>query len=148
MRFFDSTPAMPRTEQQMKDWLEKEQKNSQRNFLFGIRLIESNNLIGIIELDGVRWTHRAGHLGIAIGKPEHRNKGWGAEATRLLLDFAFDELSLHRVELTVFSYNEPAIHLYEKLGFTKDGAHREHLQRGGQRYDMLVYSMLDREWRA
>ncbi len=148
MRFFDSAPAMPRSEQQMKEWLEREQKNSHRNFLFGIQLIESENLIGIIELEGVRWTHRAGNLGIAIGKPEHRNKGWGQEAIGLLLAFAFDELNLHRVELTVFSYNEPAIHLYEKLGFTQDGAQREHLQRGGQRYDMLIYSMLEQEWRA
>jgi RimJ/RimL family protein N-acetyltransferase len=53
---------------------------------------------------------------------------------------------LHRVFLTVFSYNTAAMALYEKLGFTHEGTHREHLQRDGQRFDMVLYGMLRRAW--
>ena len=60
--------------------------------------------------------------------------------------FAFDELNLHRVQLTVFSYNERAIALYEKLGFQREGVYREHLQRDGRRYDMYLYGLLRHEW--
>ena len=57
---------------------------------------------------------------------------------RLALRFAFHELNLHRLQLTVFGYNEAAIRLYERLGFTREGhVPRIHLLRDGQRYDML-----------
>ena len=44
------------------------------------------------------------------------------------------------------SYNERAIALYEKLGFQREGVHREHLQRDGRRYDMYLYGLLRSEW--
>jgi RimJ/RimL family protein N-acetyltransferase len=59
-----------------------------------------------------------------------------------------DELNLHRVQLTVFSYNERAIALYEKLGFQREGVYREFIQRDGRRYDMYLYGLLRREWKA
>ncbi len=55
---------------------------------------------------------------------------------------------LRRVQLTVFSYNERAIALYEKLGFRREGAFREFLQRDGKQYDMYLYGLLRREWEA
>jgi RimJ/RimL family protein N-acetyltransferase len=63
-----------------------------------------------------------------------------------MLDFAFRELNLHRVQLTVFAYNTAALALYEKLGFTREGIHREALHREGQRYDMILFGILRREW--
>jgi len=57
-----------------------------------------------------------------------------------------DELNLHRLCLTVFSYNEAAIALYRQLGFRHEGTYREHLQRDGQRHDMHLYGILRREW--
>ena len=67
---------------------------------------------------------------------------------RLALKFAFDELNLHRVQLTVFAYNDRAIALYEKLGFQREGTFREFLHRDGARYDMYLYGLLRREWEA
>ena len=65
---------------------------------------------------------------------------------RLLLDYAFGELNLHRFQLTVFAYNERASALYEKLGFVREGVFREFLLRDGTRYDMYLYGLLRREW--
>jgi RimJ/RimL family protein N-acetyltransferase len=62
------------------------------------------------------------------------------------LRFAFHELNLFRVCLTVFSYNAAAIALYEQLGFTREGTYREHIERDGQRYDMVLYGLLRPEW--
>jgi len=64
----------------------------------------------------------------------------------LLLDYAFGELNLHRVQLTVFEYNERAIALYEKLGFRREGVYREFMQREGRRYGMYLYGLLHSEW--
>jgi RimJ/RimL family protein N-acetyltransferase len=145
LRLLGAEPAMPRNEQQVSDWM-REGQRGRDNFLFGIRTLHDDNLIGFIELGEVLWPHRSSWLAIGIGEVEQRGQGYGYEAMSLLLDFAFRELNLHRVQLTVFSYNSAAIGLYEKLGFTREGTYREFLERDGQRHDMLLYGILRREW--
>ncbi len=114
--------------------------------MFGVRLHAGDELIGVVELDGILWNQQSSWLSIGIGEAARRGQGYGAETLRLALDFAFRELNLHRVQLSVFSYNVAAIALYEKLSFTREGAYREFLQRDGQRYDMYLYGLLRREW--
>jgi len=145
LRLFDSMPAFPESVAQLSKRLE-DSEQGKRNFMFGIRPLNDNKLLGLVELDGIIWQHGTSSLSIAIGEKGERGKGYGTEAMALILDFAFRELNLHRVFLTVFSYNTAAIALYEKLGFYREGAHREHLQRDGQRYDMLLYGILRQEW--
>ena len=103
-------------------------------------------MIGFVELDGIQWTHQTGYIGIALGDREYWGKGYGREAMKLILKFAFHELNLHRVQLSVFSYNERAISLYRKLGFVQEGVLREYLSRDGQRHDMLYFGLLQQEW--
>ncbi|SDW71287.1 Acetyltransferase (GNAT) family protein [Marininema mesophilum] len=64
-----------------------------------------------------------------------------------MLEYAFGVLNLHRVELDVFSYNERAIHVYEKLGFKKEGILRESLFYDHQYHDSIIMSMLEKEYR-
>jgi RimJ/RimL family protein N-acetyltransferase len=147
LRLMDSGPARPRSEAEIQRWLESAAK-SRSDYTFGIRRVATDDLIGWAQLDGIDWIHRSTSLGIGIGPRQHWDAGYGTEAMRLLLGFAFDELNLHRVYLTAFSYNARAIHLYEKLGFTLEGRYREHLERDGQRHDMLLYGLLRHEWRG
>lgn len=144
-RLFDAAPAMPKTEKEVADSITENQKSSTA-YVFGIRLAAHNELIGILELDGILWTMGTAWLAIGIGDRAQRRRGYGTEALKLALQFAFEELNLRRVQLSVFSYNEPAIRLYKKLGFTQEGAFREFLHRDGQFYDMLYYGILRREW--
>ena len=145
LRLFDALPAYPKTETALAQWLDNTDKATDA-FLFAIRSLDSDGLIGYVELDGILWTHQVTGVSIAIGEAKHWGKGYGYEAMQLVLRFAFDELNLHRVQLTVFSYNERAIALYEKLGFQHEGVYREHLQRDGGRYDMYLYGLLRSEW--
>ncbi len=146
-RLFDANPAYPKTDSALSKWLQDLDRDKDL-FAFAIRLLYSDDLIGYIDIDGIQWAHRCGWLTIGIGSTDHRRKGYGSEAMQLMLRFAFHELNLHRLQLTVFGYNQPAIWLYEKLGFQREGAFREFLLRDGQRYDMLIYGLLAREWEA
>jgi len=87
---------------------------------------------------------------VAVRRPraqqDARRHGYGREAMHVGLNFVFNELNLYRVCLTVFSYNESAIALYEALGFTREGVYREHLERDGRRHDMYLYGLLRSEW--
>lgn len=145
LRLFDALPAYPKTEPVLAQWLDNTDQATD-TFLFAIRPLDDDVLIGYVELDGILWTHRVSGVSIAIGEAKHWGKGYGYEVMQLVLRFAFDELNLHRIQLTVFSYNERAIALYEKLGFQREGVHREHLQHDGKRYDMYLYGLLRSEW--
>jgi len=145
MRLFDAEAAHPKTERQIADAIESKQK-SPTAFIFAIRPLGSDKMVGYIELDGIVWSQGIGWVSIGIGDPAMRGKGIGSDALRLLLNFAFGELNLRRIQLTVFAYNVPAMRLYKKLGFQREGLFREFLMRDGQVYDMLLYVLLRREW--
>ncbi len=146
-RLFDTNPAHPKSESAIHKWLDGNERDRD-SFALAIRMLYSDDLIGYVQIDGIQWTHGCGWLAIGIGSPSHRNKGYGTEAMRLTMRFAFHELNLHRLQLTVFGYNEAAIKLYERLGFQREGAFREYLRRDGERHDMILYGILAREWEA
>jgi len=147
LRMFDALPSYPKTEEILSRWLE-ERHQATDVFLFAIRLHDNDDLIGYIEIDEILWSQQVGGVTIAIGDPQNWGKGYGYEAMQLALRFAFYELNLHRVQLTVFNYNQRAIALYEKLGFQREGVYREFIQRDGKHYDMYLYGLLRREWES
>ncbi|MBD2119947.1 GNAT family N-acetyltransferase [Trichocoleus sp. FACHB-262] len=155
LRLLDAQPAYPYSEAFLGQWLEERQK-SNHAFIFAVRAVSSNEpavtapndmLLGYVELDGILWNHQVSWISIAIGE-EHWGHGYGFEAMQLALTFAFEELNLHRIQLTVFSYNDRAIALYEKLGFQREGIYREFVHRSGDRHDMYLYGLLRPEWKA
>ena len=147
MRLLDSRTAHPHTADELRASF-REMQQSPTDFLFAIRPLDDNTIIGWLELDGIQWAHRTGGLGIGIGNPAYRSKGYGTEACQLALRFAFEELNLHRITVTVFSYNAASLGMIEKLGFVREGTFREFLERSGQRHDMILFGMLRPEWLA
>ncbi len=145
-RFFDTRPAAPRTESQLQEHV-RSMHESKNDFLFAVRPLESEDLVGYLEIDGIDWVHRVGGMGLGIA-PAHWDEGFGTEAGELGLRFAFRELNLHRINVTVFSYNERSLALVGKLGFVQEGVLRERLERDGRRFDMLMFGLLRSEWTA
>ncbi len=144
-RMFDATPAFPKSADQLDHWLEEAQK-AKDGYLFAIRQVDADNLLGYIELDGILWPHQSGWLSIGLGKRDDWGKRYGRESMEIALNFAFNELNLFRVQLSVFSYNQRALNLYQNLGFKEEGVIREFIQRDGRRYDMIIFGLLKHEW--
>ncbi len=144
LRLLDAEAAFPKNEAMMAEWIRGGQ--DRQHFLFGIRVQATDSLIGFVEVGEVLWTHRVSWLSVGIGERSYWGQGYGYEAVALALDFAFRELNLYRIQLTVFSYNERAIRLYEKLGFHREGVFREFMERDGERHDMYLYGLLRNEW--
>ncbi len=143
-RLMDATPAYMYSESQVKEWLEKQQLLHQ----FAILDLQNDKPIGLIELDGVNWTFGDAFVGIGLGERDYWGRGYGTEAMNILLGYAFRELGLRRVSLTVFEYNPRAIHSYEKVGFVHEGRLRQALNRDGRRWDVLFMGILREEWEA
>src|SRR5690242_11865271 len=111
-RLYDARVAAPRTYAMIDNWID-DANRSNNDYLFAIRPADEETLLGFVELESIMWAHRHAWLSIAIGDPTHQGQGYGGEAIGLALRFAFHELNLHRIQLTVFSYNTRAIALYE-----------------------------------
>lgn len=138
-------PALPQQQRELKKLLDSFAENTNK-YIFAVRGAESDALIGIAGFDDILWTNRVATLFIGIGDPRNTGRGLGKEALQLLLDFGFYELNLDRIQLYVIAYNEAAINLYEGLGFIKEGTLRKFILRDGDRYDLLVYGLLEEEW--
>ncbi len=85
-------------------------------------------------------------LGIGIGDPEYQGRGYGREALRLLLDYAFRLRNLHKVSLTVSGDNERAIRAYRACGFVEEGRLRQHVWGNGAYLDIVCMGLLRSEW--
>lgn len=114
--------------------------------IFAIRLLEDDKLIGSCQLHSISQTHRSAELQIRLGESAQQGKGYGTEAVRLLLEFAFKDLNLHRVYLHVFSTNLAAIKVYEKTGFVREGVLRQAAFIDGEHKDVLVMAVLQEEY--
>jgi len=101
--------------------------------------------IGNLGLHRIDRTHRKAEIGIVIGEPEFWSKGIGTEAMRVALRYAFGPLGMNKISLEVLEYNARAIHTYEKLGFQKEGVHREDVYKDGRFVHVVRMSLLARE---
>jgi RimJ/RimL family protein N-acetyltransferase len=146
MRFQDTAPAYPICEEQVLEYLEQNRKLKD-HMAFGLRRNTDNVLIGVAEIEDINWHHGNAWISISLGKA-FWNQGLGTEVLRLLVCYAFQELNLHRLQLTVFEYNGRAQVVYRKVGFCVEGRMREWILRDGKRYDMLQMGLLANEWRA
>ena len=104
--------------------------------------------LGVVSLMNINKANASADLSVIVGDERDRAKGLGSEAIRVILRYAFEDSGLHRVGLSVFEFNEPAISAYEKLGFKKEGRLRQALRRDEKFYDAILMSILAPEWRA
>ncbi|MBE6797089.1 MAG: GNAT family N-acetyltransferase [Ruminococcaceae bacterium] len=103
---------------------------------------KESEVLGLISLVDINYINRSGELHIMIGGSQNRGKGIGTFAVKAMLDHAFDNLNLRRVELGVLETNLPAIKLYEKTGFVKEGIKKESNYKNGRYVSMIMMAIL------
>lgn len=135
---------LPLSEAQEERWFERLLED-EKGYVFAIETAEGVH-IGNVGLHGIDWKNRKATCGIVIGEKEYWNQGYGADALRTLLRFAFEELNLHRIFLHVFDFNRRAIRCYEKVGFRHEGRLRQARFTEGRYVDELVMGLLQEEW--
>ena len=126
-------------------WFESRGK-AKDSFVFAILTLAENKLIGNCGLHNIDFKNRKGVFGIFIGDKNYWSQGYGTDAARALLRFAFEEVGLNLVELQVYDFNPRAMRAYEKAGFRRAGVHRQGLYRGGKFHDEILMSILREEW--
>ncbi len=115
-------------------------------YQFAIVRKEDNTLIGNCGFDKINHLHQTGEVGIFIGEAEDRNKRYGTEALKLLLDYGFNYLNLNNIMLRVYSFNEGAINCYKKIGFKEFGRRHNSYYLNGTWYDDVHMEILKKDY--
>ena len=133
----------------MEEWVEvcRKDRRAMTRIVWTIVLIENNAPIGYVGLYEIDFLNRNGLFGIAIGEKDQWNKGHGETATLMVLEYAFDQLNLHRVYLEVIETNEAAVTLYKKCGMQEEGRLRNAIFRDGCWKDVIMMSILAPEYK-
>ena len=105
-------------------------------------------MVGFAGLLQIDHTNRTAEFFVVIGEQRHRGKGFGTEATRLVLDHAFVGIGLANVILDVFAYNPAGIRAYEKAGFRRIGVRRTSKLMGGRLWDTVIMDAVADEFES
>jgi RimJ/RimL family protein N-acetyltransferase len=121
---------------------------SPEQLAYAITVRDTGRLIGSTTFSNLDPDNGSAMYHISIGESDAWGRGYGTEATELMLALAFERVGLHRVALSVFDFNERAVRSYEKAGFSIEGRHHDAIVRDGHRQDELSMAILAPEWEA
>jgi RimJ/RimL family protein N-acetyltransferase len=135
----------PLTLKEEEEWLDKVAQD-EGGVVLGIVVRETDRLIGGTGLHQTDFRNRHSTFGIIIGEKTEWGKGYGTEATALVVRYAFETLNLNRVWLHAYEYNKAGLRAYEKVGFKKEGVLRQDCYREGRYWDTIVMGILREDW--
>lgn len=119
---------------------------SGNNVIFAIVDIESDKHIGNIKLGPINWIKRISSMGIMIGDKDCWGKNYGIESIKLVLDYAFNKLNLHKITLGVVANHDAATKVYEKAGFKIEGRAKSQFYLNGTYLDAMYMGILRDEF--
>jgi RimJ/RimL family protein N-acetyltransferase len=136
-----SSWVAPPSEAAAKERIARWSANEKDNLGFAIETLDDPPvLVGNIGLWGARPKDRCATLGIALGR-EYVSRGYGTDAMRVIVNYGFREMGLHRIQLGVAPFNPAGIR-------AEEGRYRESVLHDGRWYDEVLMSILDHEWAA
>lgn len=106
-----------------------------------------DQILGLVSLTNIDYLNQSAEFHIMIGDSINQGRGIGSFATKKMLEHAFLNLNLHRVELDVLENNSRARHLYEKVGFVLEGVKRKAFYKNGDFANVCIYSILDFDYK-
>ena len=123
----------------------KKSFDKKRGMRWAIINNQDNRFVGTIGLNNLAVGMKKAEVGFEI-HPDFWRSGITSEALHAVLDYAFEELDLHRMGAVTFLANDASIGLLKKQGFSEEGKLRSYLFQNGQSHDALVFSLLREEW--
>ena len=129
-----------------KKWVKQKIKNKNSGDLFFCIDTKEGVHIGTVALEAIHNLDKRAVFGIMIGEKDYWNNGYGTDAAKVILNYGFKKLKLHRIQLDVYSFNKRAVKVYKRIGFRLEGVMRDHVRFEGKYYSAYLMSMLESEW--
>ena len=145
-----SRNIIPRTLEDMKKHLEPSERHSRRTpkneVSFEIWHKKDKKTIGFGGVSDINWYNQQAYLGLLIGEPDYWGQKIGEEATRLLVEYAFNELNIFKIKASILAINKGSWRCAEKNGFTRVATFKKDMYVNGEYLDNYVYSLLKEDW--
>jgi RimJ/RimL family protein N-acetyltransferase len=113
------------------------------NFYPWIAFTDEDGVIGHFIMRYIHGNNKVLRFGWVIVDDSIRGKGYGTDAVKTMVKYAFDELRLHCVYANIISYNDVSVRLFERCGFQREGVLRDRIYKGGRYVDELSYSIIN-----
>jgi RimJ/RimL family protein N-acetyltransferase len=140
----NSHAVFPNTEQRMKTFYNSIQ--NQLNVVLAIIHSDTDRHIGNVSLQNINWISRNAEFAILMGEKDFWGKGYGKEAARLIMQYGFERLNLHRIYCGTLNGNSGMIKLAASMGMIEEGRRREAIFKNGKYVDILEYGILYHEF--
>ncbi|HDP98985.1 MAG TPA: N-acetyltransferase [bacterium] len=129
-------------------WFEEKVLQDPNTIMFSVRKENNQQLLGCCGLVYINWIHRHADLSLYIGWNNSYidDKGYADESCRLLLNYAFNELSLNKVWTEIYEFDGKKKQLYNKFKFQQDGLLRQNYYYDGKWWDSLILSILAEDY--
>jgi len=141
-KFISEKPGQKTTLKKEELWFDKYSKDKNKKFF---TICIDSMPIGFMGLSRIDKTNRNADAFIAIGDDKYRGKGFGKIAMQYLVDYGFDKLGLHKINLGVFEKNIPAVNLYKKLGFVIEGIMRDEVFFNGEYHNQISMAIFNKD---
>ncbi|WP_243347792.1 GNAT family N-acetyltransferase [Parabacteroides sp. FAFU027] len=120
-------------------------RKTPNRLIYRVVEVESNEVIGHAELNHIDTKNKSARIcRILIGEERYRNRGFGKAIVRALIHIGFDDLRLHRLDLGVYDFNQPAIKCYQDCGLEIEGLLRENIRVGNSYWSTYNMSILNK----
>lgn len=138
--FYGSLLGEQKTSEMMNKW-------NEGPFSFSIVSLENHAFMGHISLFNLGSHEQYATMGIYIGR-EYRQCGYGKEAMKLLIDYAFNTQRFNAIHLEVFGFNQNAFETYKKFGFKECGCWHHCLYHNGKSHDIILMELLREDYQG
>lgn len=125
------------------EWLEKAVRNSHNERHFAIERRQDREHIGNASIHDIDWVSRSAAFGMFIGDPSAWNRGYGSDAIQTLVRFAFQEMNLRKLRISIFDYNDRGRNVLLSAGFVQEGKLEREFFRDGTYHDIVILSIFN-----
>lgn len=123
-------------------WLDDKMLNTQKQIYLMICLKEDNKSIGYLSLTNIDHLNKKATLNGYTISAQYQGHGYATEAMKLMVQYAFDELNMNRIEIAFLDRNEISFHIGKKCGYTQEGLLRNYIYKRGCYHDVRLCSIL------
>jgi RimJ/RimL family protein N-acetyltransferase len=139
-------PRFPRTPQKIKTWVDANSEPLPVRLNFLIVHNADNQPIGACGLIDINWNYRHAEIYISIGETQYWGQNLAVDANKLILDYAFKELNLHKVYALIFAENERSQKAAIKTGFKPEAVIKDQVFNDGKYQDLVMLSLFQEDY--
>jgi len=117
--------------------------NNKNEVVYLIETLVEGNVIGHVGLYNIDFRVRKAEFAILIADDENQGKGYGSLCTKFMIDYAFNELNIRKLTLSLLIENYRALTLYKKYGFVQEGLLKDDQFKNGKYHDVILMALFN-----